>query len=378
MSGEVDYEALPEGASTGATLIAGASAGVAEHCIMYPVDVVKTRMQALACNTPKFQSKSISRNILFMMREEGFWRPVQGVQAMALGAGPAHAMYFLSYETMKERLAPKFKQVGAPEFTLHLLAGCGATFFHDSVMCPAEVIKQRMQMCCSPFKNATSAFRTIWREEGLRAFYRSFPTSLVHNMPFQAFHFATYEAAMHWLNPEKSYNPYHHALAGAAAGGVGATVALPLDACKTLLNTQEVNVLKQLNVSSVIGLRGAWTTIYRMAGVRGFYQGLRARICFVMPGTAISWSTYEAFKYYLSPASPPPASEDTLSDLQRSSSSSSRGESSSRGRGDRGCEGGSSWESVVTDLPLREPSLPMGELVTREQSRTLLYRDHRD
>ena len=88
-----------------------ASAGVAEHCIMYPVDVVKTRMQALACNTPKFQSKSIVRNILFMMREEGFWRPVQGVQAMALGAGPAHAMYFLAYETMKERLAPKFKQV---------------------------------------------------------------------------------------------------------------------------------------------------------------------------------------------------------------------------------------------------------------------------
>ena len=28
---------------------------------------------------------------------------------------------------------------GAPEFTLHLLAGCGATFFHDSVMTPAEV-----------------------------------------------------------------------------------------------------------------------------------------------------------------------------------------------------------------------------------------------
>ena len=168
-------------------------------------------------------------------------------------------------------------------------------------------------------------------------------------------------------------------------------------------------MLKQLNVESVIGLRGAATTIYRMAGIRGFYQGLRARIFFVMPGTAISWwvphrsiieilqllmpfflcvlipffssrSTYEAFKYYLSPAAPPPVSEDTLRDLQHSSSSSSRsrGESPSRGRGDRGCEGGSSWESVVTDLPLREPSLPMGELVTREQSRTLLYRDHRD
>ena len=58
----------------------------------------------------------------------------------------------------------------------------------------------------------------------------------------QAVHFATYEAAMLWLNPEKSYNPYHHALAGAVAGGAAATAALPLDACKTLLNTQEVQL----------------------------------------------------------------------------------------------------------------------------------------
>ena len=68
-------------------------------------------------------------------------------------------------------------------------------------------------------------------------------------------------------------------------------------------------------------------------------------------------------------------SEDTLKDLQQGGHltvSRSRGE---RGRGERGCEGGSSWESVVTDLPLREPSIPMGELVTREQ-RTLLYGDH--
>ena len=154
-----------------------------------------------------------------------------------------------------------------------------------------------------------------------------------------------------------------------------------------------MNVLKQLNVQHVIGMRGAASTIYRMAGVGGFYQGLRARIFFVMPGTAISWfasllyslvyqlailsfrSTYEAFKYYLSPSTPPPVSEDTLKDLQQGghlTASRSRGE---RGRGERGCEGGSSWESVVTDLPLREPSIPMGELVTREQ-RTLLYGDH--
>ena len=40
---------------------------------------------------------------------------------------------------------------GAPEFTLHLLAGCGATFFHDSVMTPAEVnehlVRQILVQC---------------------------------------------------------------------------------------------------------------------------------------------------------------------------------------------------------------------------------------
>ena len=58
---------------------------------------------------------------------------------------------------------------------------------------------------------------------------------------------------------------------------------------KIIFPLDQVNVLKQLNVQSVIGLRGAATTIYRMAGFWGFYQGLRARIFFVMPGTAISW-----------------------------------------------------------------------------------------
>lgn len=376
MSGEDVYESLPEGTSVAATLGAGATAGMMEHCIMYPVDCVKTRMQAIGCSAPKFQSTSIVKNIMHIMKEEGKFRPIQGVQAMALGAGPAHALYFLSYETLKENLTPTFRQFGAPDFTLHLLAGSMATFFHDSIMTPAEVVKQRMQMCCSPYKSCTDCARTVFRQEGAKAFYRSFATTLIHNMPFQAIHFAVYEAMMGALNPKRDYIPWTHLTAGGCAGGVAAACTIWLDTCKTLLNTQEANVLKQLNVERVVGLKGAISTIYRVAGPWGFFQGMRARVMYQIPSTAISWSVYECMKYYLSPK-PTTYSEETLNDLKKRG----RGESVRQGKSNGGVEEKFSWDSIVTDLP-SAPSLPLlqteSELVMNHERTFPVLSQYRD
>jgi len=71
------YESLPEGSSVGVTLGAGAMAGIMEHCLMFPVDCVKTRMQALACDKPKFQSSSIIKNLIYIVKDEGLFRPIQ-------------------------------------------------------------------------------------------------------------------------------------------------------------------------------------------------------------------------------------------------------------------------------------------------------------
>jgi solute carrier family 25 iron transporter 28/37 len=38
---EDDYESLPETATSLDHMVAGAAAGIMEHCIIYPVDVVK-------------------------------------------------------------------------------------------------------------------------------------------------------------------------------------------------------------------------------------------------------------------------------------------------------------------------------------------------
>lgn len=38
---ETDYEGLPQGASTSTYMLAGAVAGIMEHCLMFPIDCVK-------------------------------------------------------------------------------------------------------------------------------------------------------------------------------------------------------------------------------------------------------------------------------------------------------------------------------------------------
>ena len=77
MSEDDDYESLGEDVSLRVTMFAGAVAGVMEHCCMFPVDVIKTRQQALACDKTTLQSKSIIKNGLHIVKTEGFPRLFQ-------------------------------------------------------------------------------------------------------------------------------------------------------------------------------------------------------------------------------------------------------------------------------------------------------------
>ncbi|XP_057579200.1 mitoferrin-1 isoform X3 [Hippopotamus amphibius kiboko] len=175
-----------------------------------------------------------------------------------------------------------------------------ATLLHDAVMNPAEVVKQRMQMYNSPHPSALSCIRTVWGTEGLGAFYRSYTTQLTMNVPFQSIHFITYEFLQEQINPYRGYNPQSHIISGGLAGALAAAATTPLDVCKTLLNTQENVALNLANVSGRLsGMANAFRTVYQLNGLPGYFKGVQARVIYQMPSTAISWSVYEFFKYFL-------------------------------------------------------------------------------
>ncbi|XP_036341756.1 mitoferrin-like [Rhagoletis pomonella] len=278
-----DYESLPT-TSVSINMTAGALAGVLEHCVMYPLDSVKTRMQSLSPVTSKYDISTTFKN---MIKKEGIMRPIRGVSAVVAGAGPAHALYFGSYEMTKELLT----KVTTNNHVNYMASGAVATLIHDAVSNPTDVIKQRMQMYNSKYSTVIGCMKDVYRNEGIKAFYRSYSTQLVMNIPYQTLHFATYEFFQNTLNHERRYSPVVHMVAGGAAGATAAAFTTPLDVVKTLLNTQENGHTK--------GMIEAIRQIHGVAGVKGFFRGMLARVLYSMPATAICWSTYEFFKFYL-------------------------------------------------------------------------------
>lgn len=152
----------------------------------------------------------------------------------------------------------------------------------------------------SPYGGLWDCIGRVTRAEGVGAFYRSYSTQLTMNIPFQAVHFITYELMQEQLNPHRRYRPGSHVVSGAAAGAISAAVTTPLDVCKTLLNTQENVALSSVNISGhLTGMANAVRTVYRLGGPAAFFKGVQARVIYQMPSTAIAWSVYEFFKYFL-------------------------------------------------------------------------------
>jgi len=285
------------------------------------------------------------------IRTDGITGLYRGVVAAAAGAGPAHAVYFGTYEAMKDRLETI---TGKPHH--HPLvsgtAGALATVASDAVMTPTDVIKQRMQLANSPFRGVLHCVTETLRTGGLPALFRSYSTTLLMNVPFTAVHFAAYEsakeilyntarqrgeheedrvvstAAAHHIINDNNNNNYLTSTstsgreggggnlaggmkiaielaAGAFAGGIASGITTPMDVVKTRLQTDGVmgtalRYVKQPG-SSTLGLLPLQTarTIVASEGWSALMGGWKPRVLFHMPSAAICWATYEGLKRFL-------------------------------------------------------------------------------
>ncbi|XP_076160689.1 mitoferrin-1 isoform X2 [Ptiloglossa arizonensis] len=277
------YESLPT-SSVSVNMTAGAFAGIMEHCVMYPLDSIKTRMQALT-PAPGGETK-IKEFWTTAIQKGGVGRLIRGMNVVVVGAGPAHALYFSCYEFIRNKLLRGRNEVN---YTAYAAAASVATVLHDAVMNPAETVKQRLQMHNSAYKDVITCIKGVYKNEGLSAFYRSYTTQLVMNVPFQVIHFTVYEVMQKFTNPERTYSPIAHMISGGVAGAFAAAVTTPFDVCKTLLNTQSGVRAR--------GLGDAIRKVYEYSGVPGYFRGISARVLYQIPATAICWSTYEFCKY---------------------------------------------------------------------------------
>lgn len=92
-----------------------------------------------------------------------------------------------------------------------------------------------MQLSNSSYRSVFACAKHVHATEGLRAFYISYPTTLLMNIPLSAIQFSVYEGMKSFLNPTGEYSPGTHIVAGGVAGGVAAAVTTPLDVAKVSL-----------------------------------------------------------------------------------------------------------------------------------------------
>ncbi|XP_057984020.1 uncharacterized protein LOC131168536 [Malania oleifera] len=276
-------------------MIAGSIAGCVEHMAMFPVDTLKTRMQALGASCPP-QPAGLRQAVSSILKLEGPAGLYRGIAAMALGAGPAHAVYFSVYEFCKSALSAGNSSNSAA----HAASGVFATVASDAVFTPMDMVKQRLQLRSSPYRGVMDCVKRVLMEEGFQAFYASYRTTVIMNAPFTAVHFATYEAAKRGLmevSPESANDEtlVVHATAGAAAGALASVVTTPLDVVKTQLQCQGVCGCHRFSSSSI---GDVIQTIVKNDGYRGLMRGSVPRMLFHAPAAAICWSTYEASKTF--------------------------------------------------------------------------------
>uniref|UniRef100_A0A0G4HNY4 Mitochondrial carrier protein n=1 Tax=Chromera velia CCMP2878 TaxID=1169474 RepID=A0A0G4HNY4_9ALVE len=177
--------------------LAGSAAGVMEHVAVFPLDTIKTRMQALSRAPGASSMRLAAQSVL---AEGGVRSLFRGVGAITWGCVPAHAALFSSYEFTKSALG-----VSADGHYPLRAAVCGAasTFSHDIILTPMDVVKQRLQLGC--FRNSFDCLVGIARTEGIQALFRSMPTTLLMNLPYGAVMVAVNESLKEYMGINASW-----------------------------------------------------------------------------------------------------------------------------------------------------------------------------
>lgn len=80
-------------------------------------------------------NRGIGTVLFNMIKHEGYLRPMRGMGTVIIGAGPAHALYFASYEHLKQKIA---HQTPLNMTVSSGVAGCISTIIHDAIMTPTD------------------------------------------------------------------------------------------------------------------------------------------------------------------------------------------------------------------------------------------------
>ncbi|MES1909681.1 MAG: hypothetical protein MHM6MM_002382 [Cercozoa sp. M6MM] len=253
------------------SFVAGGIAGSTVDAVLYPIDTIKSQLQARA----DVRKVAVGRHFY------------AGLVAAMAGSFPAAAAFWTGYHHGSQ-LVHQSTQLS--EGTRQALAPVVAAVAGDLVACsvrvPFEVVKQQMQV--GLHTDTRTAVLSIMRAQGPRGFFAGLGSTVVREIPFDVIEFSLWEAAKRqWFaHYQESALPYQSALMGAVSGGIAAAVTTPLDVVKTRLMTQGTK-------QHYSGVLDCLSSVYRKEGAKALFAGLVPRTMWISLGGFVFFGAYE-------------------------------------------------------------------------------------
>ncbi|KAI9008111.1 mitochondrial carrier domain-containing protein [Gaertneriomyces semiglobifer] len=274
----------------------GSVAGAVGATVVYPIDLVKTRMQN--------QRSKVVGQVLYkngidcfkkVVKNEGFKGLYSGLAPQLLGVAPEKAIKLTMNDLVRSHL--KDKKTGEIPLWGEILAGCTAGGSQVVFTNPLEIVKIRLQVQGEAAKNAVEAIPRqsaahIVRQLGLFGLYKGAAACLLRDIPFSGIYFPTYAHLKKSMFDEgkngKRLNALELLAAGALAGMPAAYLVTPADVIKTRLQ-----VAARKGETTYTGLSDAFVKILREEGPRAFFKGGVARVLRSSPQFGVTLATYE-------------------------------------------------------------------------------------
>ena len=211
--------------------LAGGLSNAATSALLNPLDVCKTRMQAVQPRLGLLKTARIA------VREQGFVRGLllpgltPSIVREMLSSGPRAGLYvpvrdwaIATTGSHKDSLLMK------------LLAASACGVVGSVIANPVDVVKVRMMVkSSSPSPSLSSGLFMVWREEGIRGLYKGLSPSTLRACFIAAGELGTYDIAKTSLRGlfGQSEGMSLHVAASLVTGVVAAVVAAPFDVLKT-------------------------------------------------------------------------------------------------------------------------------------------------
>ncbi|KAL9323568.1 hypothetical protein ACSQ67_008425 [Phaseolus vulgaris] len=243
---------------------------------LYPVSVVKTRLQVASKDTLERSALSVVKGLL---KTDGIRGLYKGFFTVMTGTIPTRIIFLTALETTKVaslRMLEPFRLSETTQAAIsNGVAGMTSSLLAQAVFVPVDV--------AIPNIGGLDVARKVLRSDGIRGLYRGFGLSVMTYVPSSAVWWASYGSSKHYLwrflgdnsceegAPSLPRIMLVQATGGIIAGATASCITTPLDTIKTRL--QVTGLEKRISVKQVVKdliIEDGWKGLYRGLGPRFF------------------------------------------------------------------------------------------------------------